>query len=276
MNNSQRPPFIFLEASACSGDSISLLNSVAPSFTQLITELVEVRFWNTVMFKQGEAAIQELYRTANQGDFILAVEGAIATASNGLYAVPFYVNGKAYTTVELIKWLAPKAKYIIAVGTCAAFGGPSAANPNLSGSYGVHSIISEPVINVSGCPVNPDWFLGTLSYVIKNGMPELDSYQRPRLFYNRTVHSACQRRSFYDTKEFAEKLGDRACMFSLGCMGPTTGSDCPYRFWNEHLNWPVKASTPCIGCTRAGFPDQSTPFYTPLPRKRTASEETLG
>jgi hydrogenase small subunit len=37
--------------------------------------------------------------------------------------------------------------------------------------------------------------------------------------------------------------------------------------WNDHLNWPVKANTPCIGCTKSGFPDKSSPFYTPLPQK---------
>jgi hydrogenase small subunit len=95
-------------------------------------------------------------------------------------------------------------------------------------------------------------------------MPELDRYQRPTLFYGQTIHAGCQRRSYFDNGVFAKNLGDPECMFSLGCMGPITGADCPNRMWNDHLSWPVKASTPCIGCTKSGFPDRSTPFYTPL------------
>lgn len=263
-----KPPLIWFEANACSGDSISTLNAVDPELGQILCSLVEVRYWNALMPDQGAKAREVFFRTAEEGDFILAVEGAIATSGRGKYAVPFKTENYLYTSEELIRYLAPKAKYILAVGTCAAFGGPSAARPNPSGSKGVWEVIQDrPVVNVSGCPVNPDWLIGTLFHLILFGLPEVDRYQRPTLFYGQTIHSICQRRSYYDSGAFAENLGDPECMYYLGCMGPVTGADCPYRFWNDHLNWPVKANTPCIGCTKAGFPDKSTPFYTPLPQK---------
>lgn len=260
-------PFIWFEANACSGDSISLLNAVQPNLRQIILDILDVRYWNSLMPMQGEAAVCKLAATVEEGGFFLAVEGAIATAEQGRYAIPFKQKERSFTSEDLLRWMAPKAQYIIAVGTCACFGGPSAAKPNPSGSKGVWEIIKEPVINVAGCPINPDWFLGTLFHLIWFGFPEVDRYQRPTLFYGKTVHSMCQRRSYFDTDRFAKKLGDPECLFSLGCMGPVTGADCPSRMWNDHLNWPVKANTPCIGCTQSGFPDQSTPYFVTLPKK---------
>jgi hydrogenase small subunit len=263
-----KPPLIWLEANACSGDSISTLNAVDPELGQILCSLVEVRFWNALTPEQGEQAQERFFQTAEAGGFILMVEGAIATADLGRYTMPFKSNEYIFTSEELLRYLAPRAMYIIAVGTCASFGGPSAAQPNPSGSKGVWEIIQDrPVINVSGCPINPDWLIGTLYHLLLFGLPEVDRYQRPTLFYGQTIHSNCQRRSYFDQNSFAANLGDPECMFSLGCMGPVTGADCPYRLWNNHLNWPVKASTPCIGCTKSGFPDKSTPYFTPLPEK---------
>lgn len=263
-----KPPLIWLEANACSGDSISTLNSVDPELGQILCSLVEVRYWNALMPDQGQKAQEQLFGAADHGNFILIIEGAISTAGGGRFAVPLKNGDYLFTSEELLLYLAPKAKYIVAVGTCAAFGGPSAARPNISGSKGVWEVVqNRPVINVSGCPINPDWLTGTLYHLLLYGLPEVDRYQRPTLFYGQTIHSMCQRRSYFDQGSFASEPGDPECMYSLGCMGPVTGADCPYRLWNNHLNWPVKAGTPCIGCTKSGFPDKSTPFYTPLPAK---------
>ncbi len=263
----RKPPLIWFEASACSGDSISTLNAVKPGLGQILCSLLDVRYWNALMPDQGDIAIQRLFKTVEAGDFILAVEGAIATGGNGRYTIPFKQQNYLFTSEELLRWMAPKAKYIITVGTCASFGGPSAARPNPSNSKGVWEIITEPVINVSGCPINPDWLIGTIFHLLLFGFPDVDRYNRPTLFYGQTIHSICQRRSYFDQNTFAQNLGDKECMITLGCMGPVTGADCPYRLWNDHLNWPVKAGTPCIGCTKSGFPDKSTPFYTPLREK---------
>ena len=237
-----KPPLIWFEANACSGDSISTLNSVDPELGQILCSLVEVRYWNTLMPDQGKKAQEQLFTTAEAGNFILIVEGAISTAGRGRYAIPFKDGEYLLTSEELLLYLTPRAKYyFIAVGTCAAFGGPSAARPNLSGSKGVWEIVqNQPVINVSGCPINPDWLIGTLYHLLLFGLPEMDRYQRPTLFSGQTIHSICQRRSYFDLNSFAAELGDPECMYSLGCMGPVTGSDCPYRLWNNHLNWRLK------------------------------------
>ncbi|MGE5542397.1 MAG: hydrogenase small subunit, partial [Bacillota bacterium] len=213
------------------------------------------------------------------GSFLLIVEGAIPTRAEGRYGIiswekgPISTGGRPVTALELVRWLGPLAGTIMAVGTCATHGGPSAARPNPSGSLGTYAVLNDlappnKVINVTGCPAHPDWTMGTLAHILMYGPPEVDATGRPLFLYGNTVHRHCQRRSYFDRREFAAALGDPECMFSLGCMGPVTHSDCPYRLWNTYVNWPVKAGTPCIGCTTPEFPDGSTPFFAPLSVKR--------
>ena len=262
-----KPVLVWLEFNACSGDTISMLNATQPGLGQVLSELVAAAYWNGLMPAEGEAALAALMSAVERGGYFLAVEGAVPLRQGGLYAVPFIAGGRPAPAIEVFKAAEAGAAQIIAVGTCAAFGGPSAARPNPSDSRGVWEITNRPVINVSGCPINPDWVVGTLVHLILFGPPELDRYRRPVFLYGNTIHAHCQRRSYYDLGRFAGELGGAECMFSQGCMGPITGADCPYRLWNDHLNWPVKAGTPCIGCTKSGFPDKSSPFYTPLPQK---------
>lgn len=80
------------------------------------------------------------------------------------------------------------------------------------------------------------------------------------MFYGSTIHDNCPRRSYFDKGIYAKKLGDKECMFKLGCRGPVTRTDCPIRRWNDRLNWPIGDNTPCIGCAHSGFPDKMGPF----------------
>lgn len=276
-----KPPVVWLEANACSGDSISLMNAVGPGLAQILFSIIDLRYDNALMAAQGRDAVEVLHRTAraNAGEFVLIVEGAISTRAEGRFSIiswengPISTEGRPVTALELLRWLGPQAGTIMAVGTCATHGGPSAARPNPSGSLGTYAVLNDlvpprKVINVTGCPAHPDWTMGTLAHILMYGPPEVDAAGRPLFLYGNTVHRHCQRRSYFDRKSFASRLGDPECMFQLGCMGPVTNSDCPYRLWNTYVNWPVKASTPCIGCTTTQFPDGSTPFFAPLPVKR--------
>lgn len=262
-------PVIWLETCDSGDNNIAFMNTTYPYLGQVFLNLIDLLYSNSFMAAQGKDALNVLQQAATglKGKFTLVVEGAIPLKDNGRYTVIARTENYSLTALEAVTWLGPLAKYVVALGTCASFGGVSAARPNLTGSVGVQKVLQREVINVSGCPVNPDWFVGTLAHLLLYGTPELDSLNRPALFYGFTVHRHCQRRSYFDRDQFAEKLGDLECMFSLGCVGPKTGADCPYRQWINHVNWPVRANTPCIGCTNEDFPDGSTPFFTPLPEK---------
>ena len=86
---------------------------------------------------------------------------------------------------------------LLLLGACAVHGGISAAKPNLSESVSVDSILNRKVIKLPGCPCHPDWFLGTLAHILLYGEPELDSMNRPLLFYSTLIHDRCQRRSLF-------------------------------------------------------------------------------
>ena len=193
-------------------------------------------------------------------DFILAVEGAVATKNNGLYNVIGRYNGRWITAYEAVKTLGERATHVIAVGACATHGGVSAARPNPAECVSVQSVLDRKVIKLTGCPCHPDWFMGTLAHILLYGEPELDRWDRPLIFYSTLIHDRCPRRSYFDQGIFAEKLGDKTCMFKLGCRGPVTRIDCPIRQWNQYVNWPIEDDTPCIGCAQFGFPDAMEPF----------------
>lgn len=262
-------PVIWLETNDSGDNNIAFMSTTYPYLGQVFNEMIDLFYSNTFMAAQGKDAVNTLEETADKyrGQFILVVEGAIPAKDEGLYNIVISKEEEYLTALEAIRWLGKLAKYVVAIGTCASFGGPTAARPNLTGSVGVRDVLDRQIINVSGCPVNPDWFVGTLAHLLMYGQPDLDELGRPQLFYRYTVHTHCQRRSYFDQKQFAQKVGDKECMFSQGCFGPRTPSDCPYRLWINHVNWPVKANTPCIGCTSETFPDGSTPFFTPLPQK---------
>ena len=250
---------IWLEATGCSGNIISLLNAENPDVIFLLQEMVTLKYNNSLMAAEGEVAFQQFIDTL-ETEFILVVEGAVATKDDGLYNVLARYQGKLITAMEAVKMAGEKAKYVLAVGTCASFGGPSAAKPNPSQSLSVPQFLNRKVIRVPGCPSHPDWAIGTIANLIAFGEPELDAQNRPIIFYGITIHDRCPRRSYFDKGIFATKLGDPECMFKLGCRGPVTRTDCPVRQWNGYVNWPIEDNTPCIGCAGERFPDGMEPF----------------
>lgn len=250
---------IWLEATGCSGNIISLMNADNPDLYYFLTNVVNLKYSNSLMAAEGQGAYQQFLDTLGT-DFILVVEGAVATKAEGRYNIVASNMGMHVTAMEAVKLAGDKAKYIVAVGTCATYGGISAARPNPSGSVSVQEYLQKNVIKVPGCPGHPEWIIGTIAHLVYFGMPELDERGRPLIFYGITIHDRCTRRSYFDNGIFADSLGDEKCMFKLGCRGPITRTDCPIRRWNDHTNWPIGDDTPCIGCARQGFPDGMEPF----------------
>lgn len=260
-NSLQKRNLVWLELNGCSGNIISLLDGENPGFQYLISQMTNFIYANSLTASEGSEAIEQLYGVIGT-DFILAVEGAVSTKDNGAYNIIGRKNGQAVTGLEAVKRLGESAAHVIAVGACASHGGVSAARPNPTECVGVQSVLQRKIIKLPGCPCHPDWFMGTLAYLLLYGEPPLDSRERPLMFYSVTIHDRCPRRSYFDNGIFASKLGEETCMFQLGCRGPITPIDCPIRQWNGHVNWPVGDDSPCIGCAQFGFPDAMEPFIT--------------
>ena len=128
----QKMNAIWLEATGCSGNIISLLNGEYPDAYDTLANIVNITYNNTMMAAEGEAAY-DLFLETLETEFILIVEGAISTKDNGVYNIIANYYGKRITAYEAVLMAGEKAKYVIAVGTCASYGGISAASPNPSG-----------------------------------------------------------------------------------------------------------------------------------------------
>jgi hydrogenase small subunit len=196
------------------------------------------------------------------GQFILVTEGAIPTKDGGIYCK---IGGQ--TALDIVNEAAEMAGAIVAIGSCASFGGLPAAEPNPTGARGTPQILAgKTVVTIPGCPPNPYNFLGTvLQYTTFGTLPELDELGRPKLAYGQTIHDHCPRRSHFDAGRFAEEYGDDGhrsgwCLYKLGCKGPKTYANCSTQHFGEVVDaWPIGIGHPCFGCT-----EQSLAFRTAL------------
>jgi len=221
------------------------------------------------MAAAGKQAEEILEKSKKAGGYIFIVEGGVPTKKgHGTIA------GKEM--LDILKEFSGPAVAIIAVGSCATFGGVPAAKPNPSQIVGVTEAlkkvgVNKPVINLDLCPVNVEYLVGVVvNYLLLGKLPELDSFGRPKMFYGQTIHDNCERRTHFDAGRFVEKFGAKEealgyCLYKMGCKGPMTYSACPKIQYNDRVSWCVKAGGPCIGCAEHGWPDKFAGFYERLP-----------
>lgn len=263
----RRQPVIWLSFQECTGCTESLTRAESPPLEGLLFELLSLDYHHTLQAAAGEAAEAARRRTLSDypGEYLLIVDGSVPTGAGGAYST---IGG--VSNLHLLRECAANAAAVIAVGTCAAFGGLPKADPNPSGAVAVQDLIKDkPVINVSGCPPVPMVITGVLAQYLTFGkLPELDEYNRPLAFFGQAIHDRCYRRPFYDKGLFAETFDDEGakkgwCLYRLGCKGPMTYNACATMKWNGGTSWPVEAGAPCLGCSEPDFWDAGG-FYDAL------------
>jgi hydrogenase small subunit len=260
----RRPSVIWLHFQECTGCTESLLRAEHPTLEKLILDIISLDYHETLMAAAGHQAeaARLAAMAANKGKYILVVEGAIPTGANGNYCK---IGGK--TAIELVRECAADAAAVIAIGSCASWGGIPSADPNPTGATGAPMILKgKPVVTLPGCPSNPYNFLGVvLQYATLGTLPKLDELGRPTFAYGRTIHEHCPRRAHFDAGRFAEKFGDENhrqgyCLYKLGCKGPATYANCSVVHFGETADaWPIGIGHPCYGCT-----EQSLAFRVPM------------
>ena len=264
VGKAKRPSVIWLHFQDCTGCTETLLRTSRPDVGDLILNVISLDYHETLMAasgKQAEAALNSAVKE-NAGNFVLVVEGAIPTKNNGQYMM---LAGKP--AIQVLKEVGSQAAAIIAMGSCASWGGVASADPNPTGATGVDSIITnKPVVNLPGCPPNPYNLLGVvLEYATLKKLPALDQYNRPKFAYDRLIHDHCPRRAHFDAGRFAHQFGDEGhrqgyCLYKLGCKGPVTHAACSTNHFNEIPDvWPIGVGAPCVGCT-----EKATGFRTPI------------
>ncbi|MDQ7043017.1 MAG: hydrogenase [Sulfurimonas sp.] len=165
---------------------------------------------------------------------------------------------------DVLEYYSNISHTIIGAGSCASFGGVFKASApernsglifNESDSFGPLLEHKQKVINLSGCPIHPEWMGYTLSMIADKKEILVDELHRPLELYSTLAHHGCTRNEYFewkvDTKNFGEKEG---CLFyKHGCRAPMTHSSCNKILWND-VSSKTRAGTPCFGCTEPDFP----------------------
>lgn len=271
---------LWLQSGGCGGCSMSLLCADTTDFHGQLRDAGIELLWHPSLSLQSGSEVIDLLNDVLEDRLpldVLCIEGSLLRGPNGTGR--FHMM--AGTGLPMIRWvslLAAKARDVVAVGSCAAWGGVTAGGDNPTDACGlqydddrVGGLLGEafrsrsglPVINVAGCPTHPGWVIDTLMALAAEGLgaADLDAFARPRFYADQLVHHGCTRNEYYEFKASAEKPSDQGCMMEhMGCKGTQAHADCNTRLWNGEGSC-TRGGYACISCTEPGFQEPGHPFH---------------
>jgi hydrogenase small subunit len=283
----------WLAGMSCDGCTVAVTGATEPAVEDLITGSIPglplvVLHHYVLQLEAGDHYMQTL-ELAEQGKldgpYVIVYEGSIADENLTAGCDPFSAEGalplwapseerRRIATAEWVKRLAPGAAAMIAIGTCATWGGIPAAYGNVTGAMSVmdflgkdyRSILGLPVVNIPGCSPVGDNFTDAVQSILLflqglGPLPEFDELGRPAWQFSDTVHRHCVRAGYYEEGTFAKHYGDKECLVEIGCWGPVVNCNITETGAISHMGGCMNAGGPCIGCTMPGFPDKFSPFY---------------
>ncbi|MDQ6801408.1 MAG: hydrogenase expression protein HypE [Acidobacteriota bacterium] len=281
----------WLAGMSCDGCSIAVTGATEPAVEDLllarIPGLPRLILYHPVLSIEPGAEFVKNFELAAEGKldapYVVILEGSAVDDSLiqgdgywvGLGARHSHEDGrKVISVMEWIDRLAPGAAAMIAIGTCATWGGIPAAVGNPTGAMGMMDYLGKdyrsafglPVINIPGCSPVGDNFTEVVAMVLHflqgtGPLPEFDELGRPAWQFRDTVHNRCVRGGYYEEGIFAKKYGDAECLVEIGCWGPVVQCNIAERGAIRHYGGCMNQGGICIGCTMPGFPDKFSPFY---------------
>ena len=263
----------WLQGGGCGGDTLSFLSCELPDVAELFKSLKVELLWHpslSCISSEEHNQLVENILSGHQVLDILLVEGAIICGPAG---TGMFDTKQGRPKKELIHALAQRAQVVVAVGTCAAFGGFGAnqvieatglqfTKRERGGFLGSEflSQMGMPVINLAGCPCHHDVIAGTITALAQGLELELDEYQRPLQWFSTMIHQGCTRNEYHEYRIEESDFGEMGCLFfHMGCAGPLVPGPCNKLLWNQRSSKP-RAGVPCFGCTDPEFP-KVTPFF---------------
>lgn len=270
---------LWLQSAGCGGCTMSLLTAEDPNVLELLDDAGIELLWHPAISEATGAEARAILDAVLSGQTlldILCIEGAIVTGPKGTGRYHI-LSGTGRSMLEWCRDLAPLARHVVAVGTCAAFGGITAAGGNPAGAVGLQFDGSQaggalpedfrsrsglPVVNVAGCPTHPGWVTETLMLLASNDFDAaaLDGFNRPRFYTDHLVHHACPKNEYYEYKASARHLSELGCLMEhLGCIGTQAVGDCNIRPWNGSGSC-TRGGYPCIACTSPEFENPKLTF----------------
>jgi hydrogenase small subunit len=263
------PSVIWLKGSSCDGCSISFLNRIsddAPhNAAEVLTDNINLIYHTNIMAMAGESSVAAMRQAYEAGGYVLVIEGGVPTAFGGHACIAYSYNGVEVTFQQLVEELTARAAAIVCVGTCAAWGGIPASGSNPTAVVGIKDLTGRTTVNLSGCPVNPDWIVWAVVQLILGNPITLDEYGRPTALFRAQgfIHDSCPR-NLGGGNEAAQFGEDGHCLINLGCRGPFTEAKC-HNCWNGKAgqgHWCIGVNAPCQGCVEPTFPGSKS-FFEP-------------
>ncbi|MDY7573911.1 HupU protein [Actimicrobium sp. CCI2.3] len=270
---------LWLQSGGCGGCSMSLLCADTPDFYGALEAADINLLWHPSLSLESGAEALRILQSCIDGTIplhALCVEGSLLRGPHGTGRFHM-LAGTGKPMIEWVRALAAVSLHTVAVGTCAAYGGITAAGGNPTDACGLQydgdqiggllgaayrSRSGLPVINVAGCPTHPNWVLETLMALAADLFAEgqIDALGRPRFYADHLVHHGCTRNEFYEFKASAEKPSDLGCMMEhMGCKGTQVHADCNTRPWNGEGSC-TRGGYACIACTEPGFEEPGHAF----------------
>ncbi|RMF17784.1 MAG: HupU protein [Gammaproteobacteria bacterium] len=263
-----RCSMVWLQSGGCGGCTLSLLTAESPDLISWLEgEEIDLAYHPSLSAESDDAARATLQRyTEGSATLdILCLEGAVMTGPNGtgLYHCQ---SGSRRPMMDVIRELCQQARYVVAIGSCASWGGITSAPGNDTDAVGLQftgqieggllpgdflSRAGLPVINIAGCPIHPGWVLDTLAELVAGRLTQndLDALNRPLLYSGVLAHHACPRNEFYEYKASASAPGQQGCLMEhLGCKATQAHADCNIRLWNGQGSC-TRGGYACISCT---------------------------
>jgi ferredoxin hydrogenase small subunit len=271
---------LWLQSGGCGGCTMSLLCADTADLPDLLAASNIDLLWHPALSQaSGDEAVTLLQSIADGHVALdaLCVEGAILRGPGG--SGRFHMlAGTGRPMMTWVQALAARAHHVLAIGSCAAWGGISATGDNTTDACGLQYLNDTPggllgadfraagglpVINVAGCPTHPGWVLDTLAALAADelGEDDLDTLQRPRLYADQLVHHGCTRNEYYEYKASAHNPSELGCLMeNMGCKGTQAHADCNTRLWNGEGSC-TRGGFACISCTEPGFQDPGHPYH---------------
>ncbi len=279
MHEARPMNLLWLQSGGCGGCSLSLLCAESPDVLTTFESAGINVLWHPSLSEASGAELDDIIERIRSDAIdldVLCLEGAVIRGPDG--TGKFHRTAGGGAMMHLIEELAGLARYVVAVGTCAAYGGIPAGGGNPTDACGLQYAGAEksglmgadfesasgmPVINIAGCPTHPNWITETLMQLSAGQLDaaDVDDLGRPRSYADHLVHHGCPRNEYYEFKASAEKTGDLGCMMEhMGCLGTQAHADCNTRLWNGDGSC-LRGGYACINCTAPQFEEPGHPHF---------------
>src|SRR5579871_1787218 len=126
IGKTKRPSVIWMHFQDCTGCTETLLRTSAPDVAHLILDVISLDYHETLMAASGaqaEAALRSAIEE-NAGKFVLVIEGSIPAKDDGVF-----MELASKPAIQVAKDVASQAAAVIAIGSCASWGGVPSADP---------------------------------------------------------------------------------------------------------------------------------------------------